>query len=306
MAQSFNDTGVGNFLNNTSAGKVLDFATDFIPILGTIKNLGLGAYSLFDDDKENVDWGRLIGGGLGAFSPLIAKGVGGLLSKGSKIMATNAALKNAAKLAGSSVDDILKAGANLPIQGLATKASKIVGGAGGVLNYLGTAGKGIAKGYLAQGVGNQLGKWTGNATSKELAQQAEAADILNSDLVTGKYMQSLLGELNADTSSEYDNYSAELARKEEQDKANAMYSSMNAGNTGLSNLLKGNIANAYNQLSQQAISEMSRQRSSNRLTALNQVDNQFNNFLSLAQSTGNTDLLEKLLKAKASQLSLGV
>ena len=32
MAQAFNKTGVGNFLENTSAGKTIDTITDFIPI----------------------------------------------------------------------------------------------------------------------------------------------------------------------------------------------------------------------------------------------------------------------------------
>ena len=305
MAQAFNKTGVGNFLENTGFGRALDFATDFVPILGTLKNLGLGAYSLFDDDKENVDWGRIVGGGLGAFSPLIGKGVGKLLTNSASKLATNAGVKQAAKLAGSSVDDVLKASAKLPISPIATKTSALLNKAGAVSNYMGTAGKGVAKGWLAQGAGNFGGKIVGNNTDADLKQQAETADIMNSDLVTGKYLDTLLNDLNTETTSEYDKYAQELARKEEQDKASAVYSGMNAGNIGLSNLLKGNIGNAYNQLSKQALNEMTKQKSSNRLNAMSQTDNQFNSLLSLAQNTGNNDLLEKLLLAKTNQLTKG-
>ena len=192
----------------------------------------------------------------------------------------------------------VKAGAKIAAgtagKGGATLANLLKGGAT-VANWGAKTGLGRT---VATGVGTQLGKGQANAVETDLKQQAETADIMNSDLVTGKYLDTLLGDLNTETVSEYDKYAQDLAIKEEQDKANAVYSGMNAGNAGLSNLLKGNIANAYSQLSKQALGELAKQKSSNKLSAMNQTDNQFNSLLSLAQSTGNSDLLEKLLLAK--------
>ncbi len=316
-SQSYTD--VMNFLNNTAAGRTIDTIADFIPFLGTAKDLGLGAWSLGEgDNTEGI--ARLLGGAAGAVVPFGIGKIGKKLAKGGIKAGTSAVAKGLAKegvetIAEQAVKQGIKEAAESGVEQVAKKGIKgtLASGGSKIAPFLERAGKlnpytswgdVISKG-AAQGISSNFAENTVKQTDADLKQQAETADIMNSDLVTGKYLDTLLNDLNTETTSEYDKYAQELARKEEQDKASAVYSGMNAGNIGLSNLLKGNIGNAYNQLSKQALNEMTKQKSSNRLNAMSQTDNQFNSLLSLAQNTGNNDLLEKLLLAKTNQLTKG-
>lgn len=304
MALTYND--VNKFLTGTGVGRTLDTITDFIPLLGTAKNLGLGAWSLADGEGGNTDYGRLIGGGLGLASPLLAKGIGSALTKkGAKIAAkagTKAATvanKAAAKSLGVTVAELTEAGLGQAVATGATKTSQALTKAG---QYLGNTGGALVAGQRAipAGIATMAGKSGTKSVQTDLANEAEANNILNSDLMTGNYYNTLLEKLNQQSANEASIYAQDLAKQRLQDETQAGYSAMNAGNVGLTNLLQGNIGNTYNQLSLQAQNALQQQQQSNALSAMSQEQNSLQNMLAYAQSTGNTKLVEAIMKKMAS------
>lgn len=296
MALTYND--VNKFLTGTGVGKTLDTITDFIPLLGTAKNLGLGAWSLADGEGGNTDYGRLIGGGLGLASPLLAKGIGSALTKKGAKIAANAGTKAAAKAAGTTTKALSAAGSNALVAPVATKTSQALTKAG---QYLGNTGGALVAGQRAipAGLATMAGKSGTKSVQTDLANEAEANNILNSDLMTGNYYNTLLEKLNQQSANEASIYAQDLAKQRLQDETQAGYSAMNAGNVGLTNLLQGNIGNTYNQLSLQAQNALQQQQQSNALSAMAQEQNSLQNMLAYAQSTGNTKLVEAIMKKMA-------
>jgi len=289
---------INNFLTKTSLGKGIDFVTDFIPGVGTVKNLGLGAISAFDN-SEGTDWGRIAGGISGAISPLLAKGAGKYLANKGAKLAANAGAKQAAKLAGGSVDDIVKASSKALVTPVATKGSNVLNTFGKLANSAGSK----AGGAVATGLGTQVGKNTTTSTIEDIQNQAQANELINSDLLTGNYFNSLINQLNNETINEYNTYANDLAKKQTQDETNAGYSAMNAGNVGLATLLSGNVANTYNQLNLEAQKALSQQKTGNTLKAKEQESSQLQNLLSVAQQLGDENLYNTILKRLAGSIS---
>lgn len=266
--------GYNDFMG-TGTMKTLDTITDFIPFLGSIKNAGLGIWDLVGGNTAG-GIGRLGAAGLGLLMPGIAGGLG--KSLGGK--AISAATKNAASL-----------------------GAKVLPKAATALNWAAKAGLGKA---VASGVGSQIAKSTVGGVDTDLQNAAESEQILGSDLVQGDFVRNLLNDLNSATVGEYDTYANDLSKQQEQDTASAAYSGMNAGNVGLSNLLKGNIANNYSNLMLNAQKNLSNQKTTNRLNAYNQNDAKIQQLIDYAASTGNNSLVEKLMKARTNIYSLGV
>ena len=260
--------GYDNFMN-TGVMKAIDNITDFVPLFGTGKNAVLGIMDLIGGNTAG-GVGRLLGSAASLALPIGAGAIGRKLMKsGSKAIASGAG-KFAAK-------QLASAGYGLGLQGI-----------------------------IAGGAGNMLGKGIVGGIDTDLQKAKEAEQILGTDLVKGDFVRNLLNDLNSATVGEYDTYANDLAKQQEQDTAGAAYSGMNAGNVGLSNLLKGNIANNYSNLMLNAQKNLSNQKTTNRLNAYNQNDAKIQQLIDYAAQSGNNALVEKLMKARTNIYSLGV